>query len=57
MRLIPKDQWTDFSHWLVWHGRRRCFAVNPDCADCEIQQLCPSAFKVGKPSRKKPEQK
>ncbi|HYY28992.1 MAG TPA: endonuclease III, partial [Chthoniobacterales bacterium] len=29
MRLIPKTYWTDFSHWLIWHGRRRCYARNP----------------------------
>src|SRR5271163_3032592 len=26
MRLVPKQQWMDFSHWLIWHGRRRCYA-------------------------------
>jgi len=40
-RLVPQDQWTLFSHWLIWHGRRRCFARNPDCANCEIERLCP----------------
>ena len=43
MRLVPQPQWTLFSHWLIWHGRRRCFARNPDCAHCEIRRLCPSA--------------
>jgi endonuclease-3 len=43
MRLVPQEQWTLFSHWLIWHGRRRCYARNPDCAGCEIRQLCPSA--------------
>jgi len=46
MKLIPLEKWTLFSHWLIWHGRRRCFARNPDCAGCEVQHLCPSAFKV-----------
>jgi endonuclease-3 len=46
MKLIPRGQWTLFSHWLIWHGRRRCTARNPDCAGCEVQQLCPCAFKV-----------
>jgi endonuclease-3 len=45
MKLIPRQQWTDFSHWLIWHGRRRCFARKPDCAGCEIQSICPAAFK------------
>jgi len=46
IKLIPRARWTDFSHWLIWHGRRRCKARNPDCEGCEIQSLCPSAFKV-----------
>ena len=46
MKLIPRADWTNFSHWLIWHGRRRCFARKPDCAGCEIQRLCPSAFKA-----------
>jgi endonuclease-3 len=45
-KLIPRDKWCIFSHWLIWHGRRRCTARNPDCAGCEVQQLCPSAYKV-----------
>jgi endonuclease-3 len=43
MKLIPHDRWALFSHWLIWHGRRRCFARKPDCAGCEIRALCPSA--------------
>ena len=46
IKLIPRAEWTDFSHWLIWHGRRRCYARKPDCAGCEIQALCPSAFKT-----------
>ena len=41
MKLVAQDQWTMFSHWLIWHGRRRCYARNPDCANCEIKALCP----------------
>lgn len=41
MALVPQSQWTQFSHWLIWHGRRRCAARNPDCAGCEIAKLCP----------------
>ena len=41
MGLVPQTQWTMFSHWLIWHGRRRCFARNPDCEGCEIRELCP----------------
>ena len=41
-KLVPPSAWTDFSHWLIWHGRRRCFARNPDCEGCEVKSLCPS---------------
>ena len=41
MKLIPREKWTLFSHWLIWHGRRRCFARKPDCANCEVSKLCP----------------
>ena len=41
MALVPRDQWTLFSHWLIWHGRRRCYARKPDCAQCEVKPLCP----------------
>jgi endonuclease-3 len=42
MKLVPRGQWTMLSHWLIFHGRRRCFARNPDCAGCELRSLCPS---------------
>ena len=41
MNLVPQEQWTMFSHWLIWHGRRRCYARNPDCPNCEIKSICP----------------
>jgi len=41
VKLVPRAQWTMFSHWLIWHGRRRCYARNPDCLNCEIKTLCP----------------
>jgi endonuclease-3 len=41
MSLVPQNQWTLFSHWLIWHGRRRCYARNPDCPHCEVKSLCP----------------
>jgi endonuclease-3 len=46
MPLVPQELWTLFSHWLIWHGRRRCDSRKPDCAHCEIRRLCPSAAKV-----------
>src|ERR1700733_5252781 len=48
MRLVPRSQWTIFSHWLIWHGRRRCYARNPDCSNCELASVCPSYGKFAK---------
>jgi endonuclease-3 len=48
MKLVPRKHWTLWSHWLIWHGRRRCFARKPDCAGCEIARLCP---RIGVQSR------
>jgi len=45
MKLIPREQWTNWSHWLIWHGRRRCYARKPDCPNCEVLRLCPSGKK------------
>jgi endonuclease-3 len=45
MKLVPRKHWTMWSHWLIWHGRRRCFARRPDCHHCEIFRLCPSGPK------------
>jgi endonuclease III len=51
MSLVPRAQWTIFSHWLIWHGRRRCYARNPDCLNCEIGPICPSYGKFAKAPR------
>jgi endonuclease-3 len=45
-RLFPPAVWTDLSHWLIFHGRRRCTARKPDCPACELRDICPSADKV-----------
>jgi endonuclease-3 len=50
MALVPPSQWTLFSHWIIWHGRRRCFARSPECGTCEIARLCP---RIGVASRSK----
>jgi endonuclease III len=41
IKLVPQNDWCVFSHLLIWHGRRRCDARKPDCASCEIRNLCP----------------
>ena len=40
--LVPREDWAQLSHWLIWHGRRRCYARRPDCDHCELAPLCPS---------------
>ena len=52
MRVVPRDSWTLWSHLLIWHGRRRCYARNPDCDRCELSSLCPTAGKHA-PRKKK----
>ena len=34
--LLPREIWTFGHHLLIWHGRRVCFARNPDCAHCPL---------------------
>lgn len=53
MEKVPQKDWILLSHLLVWHGRRRCKAINPDCPNCEVRDLCPSADKVGRATKKK----
>lgn len=43
MALVPRDAWIDVSHLLIFHGRRVCNARKPDCANCVLRTLCPSA--------------
>lgn len=40
-QVVPRADWIDWSHLLIWHGRRRCAARRPDCAHCEVQPICP----------------
>lgn len=43
MKLIPQKEWTNFSHRLIAHGRTICIARKPKCAQCGLNELCPSA--------------
>ncbi|WP_296561084.1 endonuclease III [uncultured Acetobacterium sp.] len=40
MNNIPKDQWSQAHHWLIWHGRKCCTARNPNCGECMLHNLC-----------------
>jgi len=46
MAVIPKEKWIQFSHQLIWHGRRVCFARKPNCAECNLEKLCHSKDKT-----------
>ena len=45
--LIPKEDWADAHHWLIWHGRLFCKARNPLCERCKLNDLC-MFLKTGK---------
>jgi endonuclease-3 len=40
MQVIPLEKWIQFSHQLIWHGRRVCQARKPKCAECNMEALC-----------------
>ncbi len=46
MRVIPQDRWTDFSHQVIWHGRKLCLARAPKCAECLLEPLCHAVAKT-----------
>ena len=48
MKLLPKDQWPTASLSIILHGRRICDALRPRCADCIVEDLCPSSLLAGK---------
>jgi endonuclease-3 len=41
-RILPPSEWTSFSHRLILHGRRVCYARGPACEKCVVGELCPS---------------
>ncbi len=46
-KIVPEKDWTDWSHAMVFHGRRCCFARKPECARCPVRRLCPAAAPAG----------
>jgi endonuclease III len=41
--LLPKSNWISFANQIIWHGRRVCHAKKPDCGNCTLAPMCPSA--------------
>lgn len=52
MKVLPPEEWIDFSHRLIWHGRRVCQARKPMCEVCTLAEICPKVG-VPKPGAKK----
>jgi endonuclease III len=46
MRVIPQEKWILFSHQIIWHGRRLCYARKPNCANCALENLCHAGDKT-----------
>ena len=40
MEMIPREDWSDAHHWLIWHGRLFCKARKPNCERCRLNDLC-----------------
>lgn len=43
MKLLPRSEWTEFTHRMIYHGRETCVARKPDCPNCVLNDICPSA--------------
>jgi endonuclease-3 len=46
MKVIPKEKWIQFSHQIIWHGRRVCQARKPKCIECNLEKICYSKDKT-----------
>ena len=47
MEVFPRARWSDLGHQIIWHGRKVCTARKPQCDECPLLNVCPSAFQVG----------
>ncbi|MGB2844237.1 MAG: endonuclease III [Candidatus Aminicenantaceae bacterium] len=43
MTIVPREDWIEFNYLLVNHGREICQARKPNCPECKLKHLCPSA--------------
>ncbi len=46
IKIIPRDRWILFSHQIIWHGRKLCFARKPNCAECPLENICHAGDKT-----------
>jgi endonuclease-3 len=45
MKVVPQEDWTLFSHLLIYHGRAICQARKPKCDVCPLLPHCPAGQK------------
>ena len=53
MELLPEEEWINWSHRLIHHGRQICIARRPQCLECPLLSLCP---REGLPELEEPEE-
>jgi endonuclease III len=46
MKIIPREKWILFSHQIIWHGRKICYARKPNCAGCSLENICHAGDKT-----------
>ncbi len=46
IKILPRDRWILFSHQIIWHGRKVCFARKPKCAECTLENICHAGDKT-----------
>lgn len=39
-KAIPREDWSQAHHWLIFHGRQICAARKPKCEICPLSGLC-----------------
>jgi len=52
MKLLPREDWENWSIRLVYHGRAVCMARSPNCQRCDLLDICPGAAKIQKETEK-----
>ena len=43
MSIVPEEDWQWYTHLLITHGRETCTAINPECSECLLEDICPSS--------------
>jgi endonuclease III len=46
IKIIPREKWILFSHQIIWHGRKICYARKPNCAGCSLENICHAGDKT-----------